>query len=308
MNATLQLSRSLKLGRRQCAPLDLRFHRQMAWGTAVALAISVAGCALTSAHVDNLRSILIGLGVALAMVSPLPLYWHEKGRLAMRDAALTLPWAMLLAVILPIPVGAGARLAFPLQDLHLAQMDAAIGISVPGITAWAARHWLGHLANWSYPLLNPLLAASAILPALTGKVNAARRFLVANLLAFLIGLPLFALLPAIGPWYGYHLAPTAAQLGCQTGLLTLRIPGPYSIHPAGIVCFPSFHVIWAILCAVALWGVKPLRLPVCILSSLIVFSTMTTGWHYASDVIAGAAIAVCASMLAARLTHKWTGS
>jgi membrane-associated phospholipid phosphatase len=271
----------------------------MALGAIIVLIVSAVGCLFTSAHVEHLRSLVIGLTATLAMVAPLPLYWHEKGRPGMRDAALTLPWMFLLAMILPLPVAAGARLAFPLQDAHLARMDAALGVSVPGIMAWATRHWLGRCSIWSYPLLNPLLAVSAILPALCGKVREARRFLLANLFAFLVGVPMFALLPAIGPWYGYHLAPTAVQLGCQTDLLTLRIPGPYAIHPSGIVCFPSFHVIWAILCMVALWGFKPLRIPVFLLGSLIILSTMTTGWHYFSDVVAGAIIAGIA-ILAAR--------
>jgi membrane-associated phospholipid phosphatase len=67
---------------------------------------------------------------------------------------------------------------------------------------------------------------------------------------------------------------------------------------AGIICFPSFHVIWAILCAAALWGFRPLRIPIALLSGTIVVSTMTTGWHYFSDVLAGVVIAVLAIAIA----------
>jgi membrane-associated phospholipid phosphatase len=58
-----------------------------------------------------------------------------------------------------------------------------------------------------------------------------------------------------------------------------------------IICFPSFHAIWAIFCAAALWGFRLLRLPVALLSGMIVVSTVTTGWHYVSDVVAGVAVA-----------------
>jgi membrane-associated phospholipid phosphatase len=280
------------------------FDLWMANVSGLFLAVSAAVCIFTSARVDHVGSTLVGLGVTLAMVAALPLYWHEKRRPEMRDAALTIPWILLLAVILPIPVDAGARLAFPLQDIQLMHADHALGVSVPGIMTWAARHWPGRCINRTYQLLMPLLAIAAILPALTGKVQEARRFLFANLLAFIIGVPLFTLMPAIGPWYGYHLETTPLQMKGQADLLALRVSGPYSIHPAGIVCFPSFHVIWAILCTVALSGFKPLRVPVCILSGLIILSTMTTGWHYFSDVLAGAAIAAVAAWLPTKLIRS----
>jgi len=137
-------------------------------------------------------------------------------------------------------------------------------------------------------------------PALMGKMKHAREFLLANLAAFVIGLPLFALLPAVGPWYCYHLIPNPAQAACWAQFLALRAPGPYIFQEqaAGIVCFPSFHVIWAILCAAALWGFRPLRLPVALLSVMIIASTLTTGWHYFSDVLAGIVIAALSMAIA----------
>ena len=103
-------------------------------------------------------------------------------------------------------------------------------------------HWLGTLLNRSYPWLLPLLAAAAFAPALMGKMKHAREFLLANFAAFAIGLPLFALLPAVGPWYCYHLAANPAQAACWAQLLALRVPGPYIFQEqaAGVVCFPSF--------------------------------------------------------------------
>jgi membrane-associated phospholipid phosphatase len=143
------------------------------------------------------------------------------------------------------------------------------------------------------------------LPALTGKWRDARAFVIGNLAAFAIGIPMFALLPAIGPWYGYNFAGTWAQMYCQTDLLLLRSSGPHSAQLAGVVCFPSFHVIWAILCARALWGFRYLRIPISILSGMIILSTMTTGWHYFSDVVAGAVVATL-SIAAAQWVNSKT--
>jgi membrane-associated phospholipid phosphatase len=67
----------------------------------------------------------------------------------------------------------------------------------------------------------------------------------------------------------------------------------------GMICFPSFHVIWAILCVAALWGYRFLRIPVALLAAMIILSTVTTGWHYFIDVLGGVVIAAL-SLSAAR--------
>jgi membrane-associated phospholipid phosphatase len=267
------------------------FHLQMACASAILLIGFFAGCKLTSVQIRDLGGISIALLAALAVVLPLPLYWQEKQRTALRDASLTIPWALFLAVVLPYFVDFAARLNFPLWDAYFVRLDRSLGISVPAITTWAGNHWLGVLANKSYPLLIPLLPIAFFAPALTGKVEQAQEFVISNLAAFAIGIPAFALLPAVGPWYGYHLKALPEQMYCQTELVALRLPGPHISQVAGIVCFPSFHVIWAIICVRSLWGFRPLRIPVALLSGLLILSTLTTGWHYFTDVLGGFAVA-----------------
>jgi hypothetical protein len=277
----------------------------MFYACTVTLIIGIVGCRLTSIHVPNAGSCAIGVLLLLAMVLPFPLYLKEKGKLYLRDSLLTILWALLLYGILNLPVSVAARLGMGigLQDSNFAHLDQAIGVNVPSIMAWASNHWLGHLANESYGLLLPLMCTSVLLPTVAGKVKSAQRFLTANLLGFALGLPLFALLPAIGPWYGYHLAAGPDQAECQAALLLIRTSGPYVFQPAAFVCFPSFHVIWAILCVQALWGFRLLRIPVAGLSGLIIFSTMTTGWHYFFDVLGGILIAVVAMATAEWLSR-----
>ncbi len=285
--------------RRIRSGIDLGFHLRMVYAVLTLVIVSFIGCRLTSIHTD-ISGRVIAILVILAMIPPLPIYWHEKGRASWRESALVIPWELLLAAILSFPVLIAARLRLPLRDDLFGHIDQSLGVSVPGIMAWADHHWLGMLLDRSYPWLLPFLAVAAFAPALLGKVNHAREFLLANLAAFAIGLPLFALLPAVGPWYYYHLAPNPAQASCWEQLLSLRLPGPYIFHEqaAGVVCFPSFHVIWAILCAAALWGFRPIRIPIALLSGMIILSTLTTGWHYFSDVLGGIAVAALSMAIA----------
>jgi membrane-associated phospholipid phosphatase len=149
-----------------------------------------------------------------------------------------------------------------------------------------------------------MLMVSYFLPALTGKVKAAQQFITSNLIAFAVSVPLFGLFPAVGPWYGYHLPANPVQAACQQSLFLLRAAGPYSLQLYGVVCFPSFHVIWVLLCANSLWCFKLLRIPVAILSALIILSTMTGGWHYFVDVLAGLLVAA-AAIAASRALSRW---
>ncbi len=302
MNGAMKVERGLRITIHHLRYAS-RFHRWMACACAGILTISVIACRLTLVQ-PTLGDSMIALFVVLAGILPLPVYWHEKQRMEMREGAMTIVWALVLAIILPISVYAAARAGTPLQDANFVRLDAAFGISVPSMMTWASHHLIGSVVNRSYVLLIPLLPVAVFVPALTGKWKDARVFLVGNVAAFSIGLVAFALFPAIGPWYGYHFAGTAQQMRCQSDLLLLRIPGPNSIQAAGVVCFPSFHVIWAILCARALWGFKLLRIPLTVLATMIIFSTMTTGWHYFCDVLAGVIVAFLSIAIARAINSR----
>lgn len=268
------------------------FHIGMACVCLATIPMTYAGSRLASIQLDITGS-AIAMLMLFAILAPLPIYWHQRGWIVLREATLVIAWELLLPAMIPPLVLIAARSHLPLQDSFLVHADHTLGFDVPRLAAWAHRYWIGPFLDACYVWGVRLLPVAALAPVLAGKIRHAREFLLANVIAFVIGLPLFALLPAVGPWYSSHTAPTVGQLTCQNYLLSLRVPGPYVAHlqPAGIICFPSFHVIWAILCAAALWGFRPLRIPLALFSAMVILSTMTTGWHYLTDVLAGIAVA-----------------
>jgi membrane-associated phospholipid phosphatase len=253
-----------------------------------------------------MSSFLLAWFVLISISLPLPAYWQEKGKTELRNAALTIPWAIFFIFVLFSTVGAVGRLSMghALQDDYFAHLDRSLGVSVPYLTAWASDHWLGGIINATYLILFPMLLVAFLAPALTGKVKTSQAFILSNLAAFAIGLPLFALYPAIGPWYGYHFPMNHFQELCQQSILLLHTPGPYNLQPIGVICFPSFHVIWAIIAADSLCCFKPLRFPAILLSMLIILSTMTTGWHYFVDVLSGIVVSALA-LLVSRVLSNW---
>jgi membrane-associated phospholipid phosphatase len=68
------------------------------------------------------------------------------------------------------------------------------------------------------------------------------------------------------------------------------------------VCFPSFHTLLAVVSCVALWSIKPLRIPAVALAVCVVLSTLTSGWHYLVDVIGGLLLAVLSIAVARAFT------
>ncbi|HLY40816.1 MAG TPA: phosphatase PAP2 family protein [Terracidiphilus sp.] len=284
--------------------LGFGFHHQLAYASAAILIFCWVGGMLTSTVVPQARWIILGTVFVIAGISPLPIYLQQRKKTYWFDAVMTVLWALFLFGLLHFPIDVAARLGarIPLRDSALALLDQKAGVHVPALVAWASHHWIGHFANRSYGWLGWMLAAAVLVPILTGNVKHARQFLIANVVAFAIGLPLFIAIPAVGPWYGFHFAPDAGQALCQSAYVGMRTAQFYAYRgDAGVVCFPSFHVVWAILCAQALWGLRPLRIPIAALSGLIVLSTLTTGWHYFCDVLAGIAIAAVSIAISGRL-------
>ncbi len=214
----------------------------MAFACATVLCVSVPGCILTHITASGVGSVLVAIVAILAVLVPLPVYWHEKGNEGRREAALVLLWSVVLAAILRYPLLIGARLRMPLRDVAFSGIDHSLGVNVPAVMEWAARCGrAGTLLNKSYALLLPLLLLAICLPALAGRRKAAQEFLAANCIAFAIAIPLFVLFPAVGPWAIYHFPARPDQRQCESLLLALRSSGTFLAMPgqdAGIMCFP----------------------------------------------------------------------
>ena len=229
-----------------------------------------------------------------------PASLHQRRAWERRDAILMLPWTLVLAALIaqaaPTAVAHGA----PLRDSLWRNMDVHLGINIPAIMAFTVRHphmeWL--LRFNYYWMLHPMLLAAIFLPSCLGKRVAAQRFVLVNAVAFVVALPLMVLLPAIGPWVAWSFTPNIAQIAVQKSIESLHrgvMTGADSF--GGIICFPSFHVFWAVISAHALQPFRILRYPAILVAILITISTVTTGWHYGVDVFGGLLLALICSWM-----------
>lgn len=210
-------------------------------------------------------------------------------------------WAILYFQALAVTVQIAGRSPRPLVDAQLTVMDRAMHFSTlafaRGVEHWPVLH-VGLAVI--YALVGPMLIAAVLVPPVLGEADASRRCVAGVVVAAILTAIAFALWPAAGPWTteGFHA--NKEQQAVTQYLALLKSPATVDLSrgDAGIVAFPSFHVLLAMLSALALGAARRLRAIAWTLAILVAVSTLTTGWHYLTDVLGGLALAVIAAAAA----------
>ena len=212
-------------------------------------------------------------------------------------------------------LGAGA--AFPLVDAQLAAFSPAVGFDWAAMLGWTNSHPL--LMNSLYWAYTSTLVQTPILVFLLAALHQRDRLTEYVSLYILTGLVVVAfaiLTPALGAYSYYQ--PDAS-------LYSVLGPGPGAAHlemthalrsgaammidfdkPVGIVTFPSFHTVLAIITTWSMRDVKIVFWPLLALNLWVIISTLPVGGHYLIDLPAGALVAFAAIWLTRRLMAKST--
>ncbi|HEX2940667.1 MAG TPA: phosphatase PAP2 family protein [Rhodopila sp.] len=243
-------------------------------------------------------SCLLGTGCLGALAF---LYQHRApplARLAMAGAQLV---AFSNAVAL-LTYAAMAATPFPLADPWLARADAALGFDWVGWLHFVDAHASLHLA---FSVAYASVSGQGLL--LIGYLSIVRperaqALLLAGILAMIIITPVMALLPAAGARYAYGVGGVESW---TYDVLALHAHTMRAInHFDGIVAFPSYHTVLAVIFMHAARGRRWFP-PVLILNLVMIGSVLTEGAHYAVDMLGGlvtACIAIAAAeWLIARL-------
>jgi PAP2 superfamily len=180
---------------------------------------------------------------------------------------------------------------YTLQDKALYRADAAIGFDWLSWANFLSAHpLLLKLTNWGYtsyawqPLvIMPLLA---ILKPRKGNAE----LFLSLLFAMVLTLIITAFVPAIGPADALGFRPEPAPV-----IRALHAsPTAQTLKYMGVVTFPSFHTIMAILFTFACRDMR-FTFPAAVCLNLIMLvSVPHSGDHYLVDMIAGAIVAVTA--------------
>lgn len=266
------------------------FHCLMAAIVVVLCIVLAVVFRLENISVVNLHLVAFTLQCAVPIVA-VALYCHWARYTRLRDGCWMVLWSCIFLNLLQLPQYAAARVRSPLRDAALVKIDGFLGIDVGSVVSFVHRHPVFEaFSERSYGLLPWMVFLAILIPALSGKLTRAKEYLLATITSALLGSCALAVFPAVGPWAGYHFHSYWNQAWYVRELNALRSPAAFVANPdytCGLVTFPSFHVALAFLSVFVLWPFRWIRPFASLVAALIAAATVTTGWHYACDGIAG---------------------
>lgn len=194
---------------------------------------------------------------------------------------------------------------FPVIDPWLVKVDRLMGFDQLAVLNWTyAHHWIAKSLNFCYELVGIELGIFPLILALMLQKKMVKVYLFALIFSALIGFSIYYFFPTTAPssmFFNPHFA--TEQHDTFIKFFEIHHHLPITTSKGGLIAFPSFHVVWAVLLAYAFKEKKYLFYPIALLNTIIIISTVYLGWHYLTDAIGGIALAALAIWFA-KLTYK----
>ncbi|MBY0407573.1 MAG: phosphatase PAP2 family protein, partial [Rickettsiales bacterium] len=234
-----------------------------------------------------------------ALISLLYRYvMHEKALFMFGE---TLAQTICTSFVIMITVLLGARLGLPLTDDVLVKIDRFLGFDWYAHAEWLAEQpgWFNEFLKFCYQSYG--MQAVILIPALfiRGHSDQGQRFVMVFFITGMITALFATLLPAEAMFIHFHVDPSlypnmepAAALLHERELNAMRnATTSVLVYPGmGIVTFPSFHTVMAIILMYASIPLPLMRLWAIPVNLGMIFSTPFHGGHYLIDVVAGLVI------------------
>ncbi|MGL3214937.1 phosphatase PAP2 family protein [Bradyrhizobium sp. BR 1433] len=243
---------------------------------------------------------LVGLNLFYTRIRKNPLF-----------ASIALTCAQLVAftnVAIVLSYLAAAR-RLPLVDNALAAMDDAVGFDWVSLFTWSKieHPTIGWMLDLIYDTMIIQVFILLIVLYSSKRLFQARTFSWLFAVTLLIVIPISMVLPAEGAWAHYGVAHLTSAYYLPD-FYAIRSGSMHVIDMAkvtGIIQFPSFHAALALILILSSRGtfLFPVYLP---LNVLMIFSALTAGGHYLTDIAFGLAT-VPVAVLVLRLTGRTAG-
>lgn len=252
--------------------------------------------------------LISGMGIAVESVAPLLCfvvmfaaaeliytYYRPDVRIGSTCGILAvLPVAILLAAIIS---HTGLKFGAPYTDDALSKADLMLGIYAPAITLMFAKHpEIASLLALIYNTSLPVCVVCGLALAAFGHTSRAHELAFAFTFCLLFASTVSIFLPALGStvYHGiegvvglpssagnFHMATVAYYRDDPTAIFDLR-------KTQGIVTFPSFHMVMAILVPYAIRGRGIVTWFAVGWGLLVTVSSVVIGGHYIVDLLGGA--------------------
>jgi hypothetical protein len=194
-------------------------------------------------------------------------------------------------------------------DDILVAADQALGFDWYATMVAMSHHvMLNEIFFRVYNLVLPQIALVMIGLAWSGHIEKIYRYCLALAVGALVAITIWALIPSLGAKSLYTLPPDVAArltLSITTDygkeLVALLHQGPGYITPSdvrGLIAFPSYHGVLALLVTFYAWPVRWLRWPVLLTNAVVLISTPIQGGHHLVDVLAAFPVAALSIFIA----------
>lgn len=195
---------------------------------------------------------------------------------------------------------------FPPIDHLLVTIDQWMHINTPAIMAWTHHHPpIHHALNFIYMSLICELVGIPILLSIFETNQSLCVFYISILIAMFLGGVIYYFFPTMAPSGVFH-SPYFSIMQQDTSLRFYEVHHflKVSTSEGGLIAFPSFHVIWAILLTYPWRNRKIIFYPLACYNVILIASTVLLGWHYFTDVIGGIIVAAVSVLFATILVVK----
>ena len=274
----------------------------------------IAGTALLGGFIALVMGIrlpvseLTGPIAVVGFLGPCAAFYHKRQTAQFVSCLMAVMQVLVFTACFTLLMYSVATFSMPFVDGPIAECDRLLNVHVPDIVLWANNHSIiSNVLLITYHTMLPQTLILVIALGFIGDQKQLESFVLRFMTALLITVSIFAIAPAKGPFAHYGMKNSPSQERYLEHLTTLRNGDRTEIvlsETEGLVTFPSFHTAWAILLMMAVWHRKRVFVPVCILNLAVIAGTLTTGWHYFTDVLGGVVIAF-AVMAITRKLEPW---
>jgi hypothetical protein len=190
-----------------------------------------------------------------------------------------------------------ASVSRPFADTAFIAFDTRLGFNWVDWANFIHQHpALRDALRVCYGSLIPQISGSLILFALAGVSGRNEELLMHAVTALLVTSFVAMMMPALGPWVQFSYGETETTDTLYVAdVLRLR-SGPAATfmlaRMQGIICFPSYHTVLALLLVYSHRGLRWSLPPILVINGLMLLSIPSEGGHYLADLFAGGGVAV----------------
>lgn len=249
--------------------------------------IDLIWCSAVGLNFSGWGSVLLTLGF-LGAVALIYGYAGRSARLGEvgNYAALWVAFSVVGTILTYL----AATLNFPLRDSELSAIDSALGFHWASLYDFATAHWISKVVfSLAYNAMLPQIVLSIMYLGHTEQTDRNRDFLWTSMFALILTTLISGVVPAVGP----HLA---GQLPVWSKMLMTIREGHQTNFSLGsmqgIIAFPSFHTVLAILLVYAHRPPSKSFWVVVVVNIFMLLAVSPVGHHYLIDAISGALIAL----------------